>query len=572
MKKKRRIIISVTLLVCVAIAVTLFVISRKNSTANATQSIKSAEVYLDTISEDINGSGNLEAAVTASISIPIGLTVDEIYVESGDTVSKGQKLAKIKKSSIVSALVDIENSLESVEEKIDDDDLTDLELEELNAEKADLEAAEKQLKILKKNPVITASCDGIINEILISKGNEITKTSSTSSTTSTGNGSTGMQASYQSLDAFQEITATKMSLIITPETGMIRNMSTVGTGEENATEEKKSDSEEVTTQTKFTEEDSTTAQTDSTEMENTSTESLREESTQSTTQEIKNNTSQSTTESQSANSANQTDINSTQSKEQSNNNTSNQEKSGQMPANNNSGKTTDPSTNVTAGNTSISSTANTEQTSNLYDAYNTEAFTIYSLDTVNVSISVDELDILSVEEGQSATITLDAVSGETFEGVIKKVATVSSSTSGNAKYTVDIELPMTSKMRLGMTASAVIHVNQANNVPVIPMIALQQERDTTFVYTSQEKDGSLSGKVEVETGLSDGSKVQIISGLEEGDTVYYTRNTNSDSDFSKNEKGMSIGNMIPSEGKQFNGDRQYNGGQRPSERNGQPPQ
>ena len=79
-------------------------------------------------------------------------------------------------------------------------------------------------------------------------------------------------------------------------------------------------------------------------------------------------------------------------------------------------------------------------------------------------------------------------------------------------------------MRIGMTATVTIQVEQAVNVPVISIAALQERGEETFVYTSQESDGTLSGETTVETGLSDGEKVEIVSGLKEVDTVYYTRN------------------------------------------------
>lgn len=54
------------------------------------------------------------------------------------------------------------------------------------------------------------------------------------------------------------------------------------------------------------------------------------------------------------------------------------------------------------------------------------------------------------------------------------------------------------------------------------MISLQESGGRVFVYTEKnEKDLALTGEVEVETGLSDGDKVEIVSGLEAGRTVYY---------------------------------------------------
>lgn len=151
------------------------------------------------------------------------------------------------------------------------------------------------------------------------------------------------------------------------------------------------------------------------------------------------------------------------------------------------------------------------------------AFTVSPDESMTLSISVDELDILSVEKGQSADITFDALEDQTFTGTITSISDTASVSGGVAKYTVEIQVPRDENMRVGMNASATIKVEEKQDILLLPSIALQDKGETTFVYTSQEEDGTLSGEVEVETGLSDGSRVEIISGLSEGDTVYYTR-------------------------------------------------
>lgn len=178
-----------------------------------------------------------------------------------------------------------------------------------------------------------------------------------------------------------------------------------------------------------------------------------------------------------------------------------------------------------AGNTSDSGSAVTSQ----YSAYETAAFSIASNDQATVSINVDELDITSVKTGQTAKITLDAIEGEEFEGTITSVSSEASSGSGSAKYPVEITFDKTDDMRIGMTASASISIDEAEDAVLIPVDALQEKGGKTFIYTKKDSDGNLSGEVEVETGLSNGNKVEITSGLESGDTVYYLKTTSSSS-------------------------------------------
>lgn len=199
---------------------------------------------------------------------------------------------------------------------------------------------------------------------------------------------------------------------------------------------------------------------------------------------------------------------------------------------------------VSSGTASSQSTAASSASSES-SADETAVLSIVSEEKVIVSINVDELDILSVKEGQSAEITLDAVEGESFEGTISTVSAAATGNTGSAVYPVEIVLDKTADMLYGMSASATIQVEEANNAILIPVNALQEEGDTTFVYTEKDAEGNLSGKTEVTTGLSDGTQVAIISGLEEGDTVYYLR-TGTDSDdntFPDMGGGMPAGDM-----------------------------
>lgn len=144
---------------------------------------------------------------------------------------------------------------------------------------------------------------------------------------------------------------------------------------------------------------------------------------------------------------------------------------------------------------------------------------IAETDDIKVSIQVDELDILGVMEGQTATVTCVAIPDREFTGVITHISNIA--TSGTTKYEVEVSLSMDPDMRFGMSADASITVGEATDVLAIPMTALQQTGDETFVYTSVNEDGTLGGEVVVTTGVSDGTDVEITSGLKDGDTVYF---------------------------------------------------
>ena len=176
-------------------------------------------------------------------------------------------------------------------------------------------------------------------------------------------------------------------------------------------------------------------------------------------------------------------------------------------------------------NTTASAAEESSSGQETTDSYSTDvtAFTISSDENMCLSVSVDELDINSVELGQTAEITFDAIEDKTFEGEVTKIGNSASVSGGVAKYTVEIKVPKDDQMKQGMNASATITIEEKDQILTLPMNALQEQGDQTFVYTEKSEDGTLSGEVEIETGLTDGNTVEITSGLSEGETVYYMR-------------------------------------------------
>lgn len=186
-----------------------------------------------------------------------------------------------------------------------------------------------------------------------------------------------------------------------------------------------------------------------------------------------------------------------------------------------------------------SSTSGTELSASEYST-DVALFTISLDDTMTLEVSVDELDINSVEIGQEAVVTFDAIEDEEFTGEVTEIGNTASVNGGVAKYTVSVSVPKDEEMKQGMNASATITIENRENVITIPVNALQEKGDKVFVYTEKDEDGNLSGETEVTTGLSDGTTVEITEGLSEGDTVYYNKSGNTDSG-NGNDSGMPDG-------------------------------
>ena len=160
-----------------------------------------------------------------------------------------------------------------------------------------------------------------------------------------------------------------------------------------------------------------------------------------------------------------------------------------------------------------------------YESYDTTQKTVVTLTgqkEMTVDFPVDELDILSLKVGMDAEITLDALPGQRFSGSITKINTYGENSGGNTKYTVTVTLPREAQMLSGMNASVQIAAAVSEAVPTLPAAAIQFQGGTSWVYTGyDEKTDTLTDLTQVETGLSDGTLVELCTSFPEGTTFYY---------------------------------------------------
>ena len=163
----------------------------------------------------------------------------------------------------------------------------------------------------------------------------------------------------------------------------------------------------------------------------------------------------------------------------------------------------------------------------------TQAFEMYSLDKLTVAsvtsqehmtleVTVDELDISQIHVGQSATVTVDALAGERFSATVSQISNSGTNDGGSSKFTVELTLEKSGDMLPGMTASAFIRLDGGENLLCVPAAALGEENGKTVLYTGyDEKNAAPGSPVPVTVGAADADYVQILTGLSQGDTVYY---------------------------------------------------
>lgn len=149
----------------------------------------------------------------------------------------------------------------------------------------------------------------------------------------------------------------------------------------------------------------------------------------------------------------------------------------------------------------------------------TTAFTIADPSEMKFVANVDETDIWGVRIGQKATITLDSYLEKELEGTISQIAFASITTSGGGTaFPVDITLPENKDLqfKVGMNGDAEIIIAQEESILTIPVEALIEEDSQKLVKII---DGRNVKEVVVETGIESDTRIEILKGLVEGQTV-----------------------------------------------------
>ena len=158
---------------------------------------------------------------------------------------------------------------------------------------------------------------------------------------------------------------------------------------------------------------------------------------------------------------------------------------------------------------------------------------IYDLSYLEMVINVDELQISSLSVGQKVQITADAVQDKNYVGTVTRVSMKGSANGGTTTYPVTIRIDETDGLRPGMNANAEIVVAEAENALCVPNAAIVRGG---YVLVTQDSPSASKADttmdapegfvyVPVKAGVSDDDYTQIISGIQEGDTVGYDPNS-----------------------------------------------
>lgn len=177
--------------------------------------------------------------------------------------------------------------------------------------------------------------------------------------------------------------------------------------------------------------------------------------------------------------------------------------------------------NISIPSSMMSGAQTEEEDDGLYDLEKQTILSITPDDSMTIRIRVDELDVLQYELGMSADVSVDALPDRSFTAHVTEIGAMGENAGGNSKYDVELRLDRAPDMLDGMNASVVVH-RGSRSVLLIPSAAVHDRGSRSYVYTALDnKTGKPTGEVQVEIGISDGENVEILSGLSEGQTVFY---------------------------------------------------
>ncbi|MDH4066091.1 MAG: efflux RND transporter periplasmic adaptor subunit [Acidobacteriota bacterium] len=153
----------------------------------------------------------------------------------------------------------------------------------------------------------------------------------------------------------------------------------------------------------------------------------------------------------------------------------------------------------------------------------TELATIADMRDLIFRGTVDEIDVGKLEHGVVARLKIGALPGVEVTGRLTRIAPQAKEEEGARLFDVEIELDSNDEvtLRAGYSANADLIIREKQDILLIPerLVLFEDDGAKTFVELPGLGPEAEPRKVEIETGLSDGLNIEVVSGLDEGDEV-----------------------------------------------------
>jgi len=144
---------------------------------------------------------------------------------------------------------------------------------------------------------------------------------------------------------------------------------------------------------------------------------------------------------------------------------------------------------------------------------------LIDLNSMELKAGVDEIDIPEVRPGQRVIISVDALPALQLEGEVVSIDSLPTIQAGLVLYSVTISFnnPEGSDLKVGMSATTDIIIEEQNNVLLVPNRAIEEDSQGKPIVRVLVNEQIQERAVVL--GISDGLETEIVSGLQEGDIV-----------------------------------------------------
>lgn len=151
---------------------------------------------------------------------------------------------------------------------------------------------------------------------------------------------------------------------------------------------------------------------------------------------------------------------------------------------------------------------------------------IAQLSALQVTLSVNEIDVARLDVGMKATVDVDALPDEKFEGKVARISPASEEQAAQGvgqdavvRYRVEVRLTASDpRIRPGMSAKCTMQVGSRKNVIRVPIEYVGEDGDGQYVMVRKGEKGKAE-KARVKVGLRSAAWYEILEGVGEGDRL-----------------------------------------------------
>ena len=142
---------------------------------------------------------------------------------------------------------------------------------------------------------------------------------------------------------------------------------------------------------------------------------------------------------------------------------------------------------------------------------------VQNLETMTMNLQISESEINKVAKGQEVKIEVTALEDTDYTGTIKSVSGIGTYSTSGTTFNAIVEFENDGNIKPGMSASCTVILEKAENCVAIPIEAVQTRDEQKYVVVVDEQGNTEN--VNIETGISNDTYVQVTSGLSGGEKI-----------------------------------------------------